>query len=166
MGLMYSLFIIFLINFFIKWWIDSSQYGKNTKRITIFGTLACLSYALFVSTLDRKYINYNISKDSVFFAAIFNTICIYTMMKNIRAVREKDPYFIGEMSWKLKRVIYAIYMGGIGVGLLIYFGILDIGEVNILEYVTVTATYLFYWTFIFDFKGYTMDITEFIDVNN
>ena len=70
------------------------------------------------------------------------------------------------MSWKLKKFFYSIYMGGIGVGLLIYFGILEIESLNILEYVTVTATYLFYWTFIFDFKGYTMDITEFISEEN
>lgn len=48
---------------------------------------------------------------------------------------------------------------------MIYLGFADIKDKNIVEYITLTSTYLFYWTFVFDFKGYKMDITNFIDFN-
>lgn len=44
------------------------------------------------------------------------------------------------------------------VGLLIYLGQIDIYYKNITEYIVVVSTYLFYWTFAFDFSKYKMDI--------
>lgn len=73
---MFSLFLLFLVNFFIKWWIDSAQMNLHSKRITIFGTIAILAYALFISTIDTKRINYLLAEDSVFVAAIANIICL------------------------------------------------------------------------------------------
>lgn len=45
--------------------------------------------------------------------------------------------------------------------LLIYLGQIDIEQKNKVEYGIVTSSYLFYWSFIFDFKGHTMDIDNF-----
>lgn len=57
-GMMYSLFILFLEFLFIKWWLDSSQKAVHTKKIWIVGTLSLIAYAFFVACPDRKVINY------------------------------------------------------------------------------------------------------------
>lgn len=44
---------------------------------------------------------------------------------------------------------------------MIYFGQMDISLKNKVEYGIVISSYLFYWSFIHDFKGYTMDIDNF-----
>lgn len=46
-------------------------------------------------------------------------------------------------------------------GLMIYVGLLDIDLKNKIEYGIVTSSYMFYWTFTIDFKGFTMDIDKF-----
>lgn len=46
-------------------------------------------------------------------------------------------------------------------GLMIYVGLLDIDYKNKIEYGIVTSSYMFYWTFTMDFKGFTMDIDKF-----
>jgi hypothetical protein len=45
-------------NFFIKSWLDSSQKANHTRKILICGLVCLASYGLFVSTIDRKRINY------------------------------------------------------------------------------------------------------------
>lgn len=86
-GLMYSLFIMFLVSFFIKWWLDSSQRAKHTWKALISGLICLAAYALFVSTLDRIRINYLLAERAVFVACITNFIAISTIFKNIKDIR-------------------------------------------------------------------------------
>lgn len=86
-GLMYSLFILFLLAFFIKWWLDSSQKAKHTRKILVAGLIALASYGLFVSTIDRKRINYVLAEWSVFVACVGNFIAISGIFKNIKDIR-------------------------------------------------------------------------------
>jgi hypothetical protein len=46
-------------------------------------------------------------------------------------------------------------------GLLIYLGQISIEYKAAVEYGIVTSTYMFYWSFVYDFKGHTMDIDNF-----
>lgn len=124
-GLMYSLFILFLISFFIKWWLQSSQKAKHTWKILLSGLVCLASYGLFVSTLDRKRINYVLAEWAVFIACISNFIAISGIFKNIKNIREHDPYFISHKSWKYKKVFYSIFSGFMLTGLLIYLGQVD-----------------------------------------
>lgn len=86
-GLMYSLFILFLLSFFIKWWLDSSQKAKHTRKILIAGLVTLASYGLFVSTIDRKRINYVLAEWAVFVASVGNFIAISGIFKNIKDIR-------------------------------------------------------------------------------
>jgi len=94
-GMMYSLFIYFMIFLFIKWWLDSSQFAERTRPITIMAILGLLAYGLFVSCIDRKRINYPLAKTGVFFAGIFISGAIYLIMRNLRQIRKQTPLFIG-----------------------------------------------------------------------
>lgn len=157
-GLMYSLFILFLVNLFIKWWLDGSQVAKHTLRSFVASTIGLAAYALFVSTIDRKRINYNLAEWAVFVAAIGNFISVFGIYSNIKKIREDNPYFIGYVSWTLKKYFMTAYLVGMALGLMIYLGQLDIYYKGIVEYVVVVSTYLFYWTFSMDFTKYEMDI--------
>lgn len=157
-GLMYSLFILFLVNLFIKWWLDSSQKARHTKKYLLSSVVCLASYALFVSTIDRKRINYNIAEWAVFIAAITNFVALRGIYKNISNIREENPYFVGYLSWTLKKVFMWFFLGGMILAVLIYLGQLDIHYKNMAEYVVVISSYLFYWTFTFDFAKYEMDI--------
>ena len=84
---MYSLFILFLEALFIKWWLDSSSLASSTKKIVILSTISFMAYALFVSTVDRKRINYGLAEDSVFVAALANFAAISLIMKNLKTIR-------------------------------------------------------------------------------
>lgn len=158
---MYSLFILFLLSFFIKWWLDNSQRAKHTKKALIAGLVCLAAYGLFVSTIDRKRINYVLAERSVFVACITNFIAISGIFKNIKDIREVDPYFITHRSWKYKKIFYTLFASFMLSGLLIYLGQLSIEFKNKVEYGVVISSYLFYWSFIFDFKGHTMDIDNF-----
>lgn len=127
---MYSLFIMFLVSFFIKWWLDSSQKAKHTWKALISGLICLASYALFVSTLDRIRINYLLAERAVFVACVTNFIAISTIFKNIKDIREVDPYFIDHKSWKYKKVFYTLFAGFMVTGLLIYLGQVDIDHKN------------------------------------
>ena len=161
-GLMYSLFILFLLNLFIKWWLDSSQIAKHTKRSLLYSVICLASYALFVSTIDRKRINYNIAEWSVFIAAITNFFALRGIYKNMAAIREDNPYFIGYLSWTLKRLFIICFYTGMGIATLIYFGQIDIFYKNMTEYLIVISSYLFYWTFTYDFAKFEMDIDKMV----
>lgn len=158
---MYSLFIMFLISFFIKWWLDSSQKNKHSQKILISGLVCLASYGLFVSTIDRKRINYVIAQWAVFVASITNFIAIYGIFDNITRIREEDPYFISHKSYNLKKVFFTIFTSFMFSGLLIYLGQISIEYKAAVEYGIVTSTYMFYWSFVYDFKGHTMDIDNF-----
>lgn len=94
-------------------------------------------------------------------AAVTNFVAISGIYKNIRNIREIDPYFIGHKSWKLKKTFYILFAGFMLSGLLVYLGQLSIEHKNKIEYGVVISSYLFYWTFVYDFKGHTMDIDNF-----
>jgi len=83
-GVMFSLFILFLVTFFIQWWLQSSQKVKVTRKATVAGILTLASYALFISTIDRLVINYYIAEWAVFIACICNFIAISSIFKNIK----------------------------------------------------------------------------------
>lgn len=153
---------MFLLSFFIKWWLDSSQRAKHTWKALIAGLICLASYALFVSTIDRVRINYVLAERAVFVACITNFIAISTIFKNIKEIREVDPYFIDSRSWKYKKIFYTAYMAFMITGLLIYLGQIDIIHKNKVEYGVVTSSYLFYWSFIRDFKKHEMDIEKFV----
>ena len=159
-GLMYSLFILFLVNLFIKWWLDSSQIAKHTKRSFLASVVCLAAYALFVSTIDRKRINFHLAEWAVFVAAIANFIALRGIYKNISTIREQNPYFVGYLSWTLKRTFMLSYLACMGVGALIYLGQIDIYLKKMMEYGVVIFSYLFYWTFIFDFSKCEMDIDK------
>ncbi len=129
-GMMYSLFIYFLIFLFIKWWLDSSQFATMTRPITILGTLGLLAYGLFVACIDRKRINYPLAKKGVFFSSIFISITIFIIMNQLKKIRKQTPLFIGETSWNLKRVTATIQAFGMLVGALISTGQLSIDYEN------------------------------------
>ena len=129
-GLMYSLFILFLLSFFIKWWLDSSQKAEHTKKALITGLISLAAYGLFVSTIDRKRINYQLAEWAVFVASVTNFIAISIIHKNIRAIREVDPHFISEKSYRLKSLFYNAFAGLMLSGLMIYTGLLDIDYKN------------------------------------
>jgi hypothetical protein len=86
-GLMYSLFILFLISFFIKWWIDGTQRAKHTTKSLVAGLVCLAAYGLWVSTIDRKRINYQLAEYSVFVACITNFFAITGIFRNIKDVR-------------------------------------------------------------------------------
>lgn len=123
---MYSLFIMFLVSFFIKWWIDSAQKVKHTGKHLFAGLVSLAAYGLFVSTLDRKRINYVLAEWAVFVACITNFIAITGIFRNIKAIREVDPYFVNHHSWRYKKIFYALFSGFMLTGLLIYLGQVDI----------------------------------------
>jgi hypothetical protein len=60
-GMMYSLFIYFLEFLFIKWLLDSLPLSKHTTLMAFLGTTGLATYGLFVCTIDRKRINYNLA---------------------------------------------------------------------------------------------------------
>jgi uncharacterized membrane protein len=154
---------MFLVSFFIKWWLDSSQKANHTRKILICGLVCLASYGLFVSTIDRKRINYVLAEGAVFVACITNFLAISGIFKNIKQIREANPYFISHKSYRFKKIFYSIFLSFMISGLLVYLGQLDIELKNKIEYGVVTSSYLFYWSFIFDFKGHTMDIDDFSD---
>lgn len=94
-GMLYSLFIYFLLFLFIKWWLDSSQFATKTKPLITFSILGLLSYGLFVACIDRKRINYPLSQGGVFFASIFISLAINLTMHQLKKIREVNPLFIG-----------------------------------------------------------------------
>ena len=94
-GMMYSLFIYFLIFLFIKWWLDSSQFAFKTKHIVTCATIGLLAYGLFVACIDRKRINYSLAKTGVFFAGIFVSTAIVMIMRELKKIRNQTPLFIG-----------------------------------------------------------------------
>lgn len=153
-GMMYSLFILFLVTLFIKWWLDSSQVAHKTRVIIVFGVIALAAYGLFVSTIDRKRINYTLAEWAVFVAAVSNFVTISTIMCNIKHIRKTTPYFIKTMSWFLKKLIYLVYFTLMVAATAIYFGQLDIHYKGGLQYGILISTYLFYWTFVIDLKKY------------
>jgi hypothetical protein len=93
-GLMFSLFILFLTSFCIKWWLDSSQKAKHTWHALISALVSFAAYAFFVSSLDRVRVNYNWAEIAVFIASVTNFYAISTIFKNIKDIREVDPHFI------------------------------------------------------------------------
>ena len=125
-GMMYSLFLYFMLFLFIKWWLDSSQFATTTKPILIFSTIGLLGYALFVSCIDRARINYPLAKKGVFVASIGISAAIYLIMIQIKRIRERTPLFIGETSWNLKQITCFLQAFGILCGFLIYIGEIDI----------------------------------------
>ena len=159
-GLMYSLFILFLVNVFIKWWLDNSQVAKHTKKMVIMSTIALMAYALFVSTVDRKRIDFVLAERAVFVSCITNFFAISLVMSNLSAIRWNDPKFIKFFSWKMKKAISWVFYGGMIFGLLIYLGQVDIEYKAIAEYIIVISTYLFYWSFVLDFSKYEMDVEQ------
>ena len=58
--------------------------AKHTKRIVFFNIICLMSYGLFVSTIDRKRINYTLAERAVFVSAITNFIGIFLIIKNIK----------------------------------------------------------------------------------
>ena len=91
-------------------------------------------------------------------AAITNFLAIMGIFKNIANIRESDPYFLNGCSWLLKKLTFGVFLASMSVGLLIYLGIADIFYKNIVEYCIVISSYLFFWSFIYDFKKTTMEI--------
>jgi hypothetical protein len=55
---MYSLFIMFLQSFFIKWWLDHTQKASHTWKAVLSAILSLIAYAFAISTLDRGDVNY------------------------------------------------------------------------------------------------------------
>lgn len=129
-GMMYSLFVYFLIFIFIKWWLDSSQFTTMTKPIPILATLGLLSYGLFVSCIDRKRINYPLAKTGVFFASVLISAAIYIIMGQLRKIRNSTPMFIGQTSFTLKKITSSIQALGMLLGLLIFTGQMSIDYKN------------------------------------
>lgn len=89
------MFIYFMIFLFIKWWLDSSQYATSTKPIFFLSLIGLLAYALFVSCIDRKRINYPLAKIGVFVSSICISTAIYHIMHQIKKIRSFTPLFIG-----------------------------------------------------------------------
>ena len=129
-------------------------------KFIVLNTISLAAYGLFVSTIDRKRIDYVLAERAVFVSAITNFLSISIVMSNISAIRWNDPKFVKFLSWKLKRVFSWIFYGGMAVGFLIYAGQIDIEYKPMVEYVIVVSTYLFYWSFVVDFKGYLMDVEQ------
>jgi hypothetical protein len=94
-GMLYSLFLYFMLFLFIKWWLDSSQFATSTKHIVVLSTIGLLGYALFVSCIDRARINYPLAKKGVFVASIGVSAAIYLIMIQIKKIRARTPLFIG-----------------------------------------------------------------------
>ena len=140
--------------------MDSSQQSKHTRKFVILNTIALASYALFVSTIDRKRIDYVLAERAVFVSAITNFFAISLVMSNLSAIRWNDPKFIKFFSWKMKKGLSLIYYGGMSFGFLIYAGQIDIEYKAIAEYVVVISSYLFYWSFVLDFSKYEMDVEQ------
>lgn len=155
---MYSLFIYFLQLFFIKWWLDSTQFSKNTKLMVIAGTIGLAAYGLFVSCIDRKRINYPLASAAVSWAAIGTSLAIFIIMKNLKKDRLTGLQYINETSWILKKVFSLAHFVGVVAALLIYTGQLDVWNKVWVEYLTVISTILFFWTFTIDFKKFKMDV--------
>jgi hypothetical protein len=86
-GMLYSLFIYFMLFLFIKWWLDSSQFVHKTKSIFVLSTIGILAYALFVACIDRKRINYPLAKNAVFVASICISASIYLILFKIKKIR-------------------------------------------------------------------------------
>lgn len=129
-GMMYSLFIYFMIFLFIKWWLDSSQFAHGTKLIAVFGTLGPLFYGLFVACIDRKRINYPLAKAGVFFSSIFITAVIFIIMRQLNKIRNQTPTFITETSWNLKLIMTSLHFFGMSLAVLIFTGQLSIDHKN------------------------------------
>jgi hypothetical protein len=159
-GMMYSLFITFLELLFIKWWLDSFPLAKNTSKMVLFGTIGLAAYGLFVSCIDRKRINYVLSEQAVFVAAIGTSLAIFIIMRNLKKNRENGIALANEQSWLYKKVFSWIHLVGISLGTLIYLGQIDITHKPLVEYLTVISTQLFFWTFSIDFKHFAMDVDK------
>ncbi len=159
-GMLYSLFIYFLLFLFIKWWLDSSQYAKHTKSIVTMSTIGLLSYGLFVACIDRKRINYPLAAAGVFWSAILVSAAIYLVLWNIRRISKRTPIFIGQTSRLAKKFFGSLQVIGMFLGVAIYTGQIDIHYKNWVEYWTVITTILFLWTFVLDFKRFKMDIDK------
>jgi drug/metabolite transporter (DMT)-like permease len=147
-GLMFSLFILFLISFCIKWWLDSSQRAEHTWKAVLCSLISFAAYAFFVSSIDRVRINYTWAETAVFIASVTNFLAISIFFNNIKNIREVNPQFITEKSWKQKLAFFVLFTGCMMSGLLIYLGQLDYSYKNKVEYGIVTTSYLFYWSFI------------------
>ena len=121
-GMMYSLFIVFLELLFIKWWIDSFPIAKKTNYMVFFGAVGLAAYGLFVSCIDRKRINYGLSEKAVFVSSISMTISIALIMKNLVSNRTAGIALASDSSWFYKRLFSFIYGLSFLLGVLIYFG--------------------------------------------
>ena len=161
-GMMYSLFITFLELFFIKWWLDNFPIAKGTKKMVVFGTIGLAAYGLFVSCIDRKRINYQYAEYGVTIAAIFTSLAILIIMNNLKKNRSMGVALSNERSWFYKRLFAIIHLVGISIGFLIYAGYVDRSHRQIVEYMTVISTSLFFWSFSIDFKKFKMDVERIV----
>lgn len=144
---------------FIKWWIDSAySSGKHTRFILVLGTVGLLAYGLFVSCIDRKRINFPLTRGCANVANICMTLVMYLIMHNLRKIRKVEPGFIKPRSWTYKIIACGFHLAGFTGGLLMYLGYLDIDNKPIIEYTIVLSTTMFLWTFAKDFKKFKMDI--------
>ena len=86
--MMYSLFIFFLTALFAKWWLDQSPHAKHTRLMVVLAAIGILSYGLFVSSIDRKRMNFNIIHTSCFVANLCISLCLGFIMLNIKRIEK------------------------------------------------------------------------------
>jgi hypothetical protein len=93
-------------------------------------------------------------------AAVGTSYAIYIIMSNLKKARVGLIHLSNERSWFLKKLFAWIHLGGVVLGLLIYLGEVDLKHKPLVEYTTVIATSLFFWSFSLDFKNFTMDVEK------
>jgi hypothetical protein len=86
-------------------------------------------------------------------------------MKNLNRNREQGFGLANERSWFLKRLFWILHLTGISIACLIYTGYLEIDHKPLAEYLTLTSTALFLWSFSIDFKKFKMDVEKIPKVN-
>lgn len=115
-------------------------------------------YALFVSCVDNKRINYSLASLCVSWAAIGFGFLIDSITWNISKMRSADPNFIKGKSWKVKKFHTAINLFLQIYTLLIFTGQVEIQHKVLLEYLMLVNVTLYFFSFRIDFKKCKMGV--------
>ena len=156
------MFIMFLINLFITWWLNEVNDALQSKhRLISHAWIALFSlvmYSLFVSCIDNARINYHWVHITVSYAGLGFGFLVDGISWNIRTLRKSHPSFIKGNSWKLKKIHTIINLGLQAVLFGIFFGQLDLSWKTPLEWMMILNVVLYFFTFRLDFKKAEMGV--------
>ena len=136
----------------IKWWLDHTGLGQNTTFMVSTGIIAVLGWALFAASIDRSTFHpYWVDKGQKI-AIVFNTVCMFLIMKNLIVIKGKIPNFVGNISLIIKEVLSLGYFILLLSIILCSEEIIDEAKGQYIEYPLLFIIYFFYLSFTLDLQ--------------